>query len=42
MRTEGELMKSLIMLAVGMVAFDAVASDYPTTGMLYTSGKIPR
>ena len=28
-------MKTLIMLAVGMVAFDAVAADYPTTGMLY-------
>lgn len=28
-------MKTLIMLAVGMVAFDAVATDYPTNGMLY-------
>lgn len=28
-------MKTLIMLAVGMVAFDAVAADYPTNGMLY-------
>ena len=28
-------MRSLIVLAVGMVAFDAAAADYPTTGMLY-------
>ncbi|MGF6178349.1 hypothetical protein [Ensifer sp. 4252] len=28
-------MRSLIVLAIGMVAFDAAAADYPTTGMLY-------
>jgi hypothetical protein len=35
MRTGEKWMKTLTMLAVGMVAFDAVAADYPTNGMLY-------